>query len=128
MKKVLLILIAFAMLAIVACEVPENGAKLPAQKAVVMRGNDIIFETPCGVVEIINPLAEKNGGGTLQGAAVSTQPILTVMYANKKDEYTCWSYNQSLSYEQIIRNFSITDSLTYFVEGCEATVRTKCNY
>ena len=107
MKKVLLILIAFAMLAIVGCEVPENGG---------------------GVVEIINPLAEKNGGGTLQGAAVSTQPILTVMYANKKDEYTCWSYNQSLSYEQIIRNFSITDSLTYYVEGCEATVRTKCNY
>ncbi len=127
MKKLILILIA--AFALVGCGDirTETTKEISARMGIVKRGSEVVFQTPCGYVEIDNPIATTVGGGILEGAAVSTQPYITIKYANKKYDYACWSTNGNEAYEQIIRNFSITDSLTYEIVGCKVVSKYMCN-
>ena len=126
MKKLLLILIA--AFALVGCDASTKTTKeISARMGIVKRGSEIVFQTPCGYVEIDNPIATTVGGGLFEGAAVSTQPYITIMYANKEYDFACWSTNGKDSYEQIIRNFSISDSLTYEIVGCKVVSKYLCH-
>lgn len=127
MKKLILILIAAFALAGCADISTKTTEEISARMGIVKRGSEVVFQTPCGYVEIDNPIATTVGGGILEGAAVATQPYITIMYANKQHEYGCWSTNGKKSYEQIIRNFSITDSLTYEIVGCKVVSKYMCN-
>ena len=127
MQKLILILIAAIALVGCADVRTETTKEISARTGIVKRGSEVVFQTPCGYVEIDNPIATTVGGGILEGAAVSTQPYITIKYANKKYDYACWSTNGKESYEQIIRNFSITDSLTYEIVGCKVVSKYMCN-
>jgi len=127
MKKLILILIA--AFALVGCEdaCTKTEKEITARMGIVKRGSEVVFQTPCGYVEIDNPIAATVGGGIFEGAAVSTQPYITIMYANKEYNYACWSTNGKKSYEQIIRNFHISDSLTYEIVGCKVVSKYMCH-
>lgn len=127
MQTILKFFIVFAVACLFGCYADQTERVANASMGVVKRGNEVVFQTPCGHVEIINPLAASVGGGILEGAAITSQPVITMKYANKKTPYNCWSYNESRTYEQIIRNFVMTDSLTYNIVSCTTTEHYFCH-
>ena len=127
MQVILKIFIVFAVACLFGCYADQDERVTNASMGVVKRGNEVVFQTPCGHVEIINPVSVSVGGGILEGAAVTSHPVITMKYANKDSKYDCWSYNESRTYEQTIRNFVLTDSLMYFIVGCTTTEHYFCH-
>lgn len=74
-------------------------------KVIVKKGDKVVYETPCGNAEIINPLS-KNAHGLLAGADVEVVGVVTVAYDNLKI-FDC-RYNTD-GVEERVKNFPIND-------------------
>lgn len=110
MKK-LIVLIALIATAVFARQVGRSGTKVT-----VKRGDKVVYETPCGYTEIINPLAVKENG-FIAGAAVDAMATITVRYWNHT--FTGCYYNEH-SYAERIKNFPLNDyELDFIRSGCE---------
>ena len=126
MKKLLLILVA--AFAFIGCNgLQESEKTITARMGIVKRGDEVVFQTPCGYIEVENPLAVTAGGGILEGAAASSQPYITMKYANKSSYYNCWTTNGKDAYEQIIRNFNLSDNLVIAIVGCTVKATSTCH-
>ena len=122
MNRYILSLIAATVL-LTACEERDwNGQPASGHKAVVSIKDSVVFDSPCGYVDVENPTAASNGGDILEGAAVSSHPFVTVTWSNKA-EYT---YNKFFgdvpSKSSIIRTFPMSADLSVRVEPCTGTI------
>lgn len=98
MKKIVL-----AVLLIVISVFAAHQAE--GTKVIVKKGDKVVYETPCGNAEIINPLA-KSERGLLGGADVEVVGVVTVMYDNLKI-FDC-HYNKD-GIDERVKNFPIND-------------------
>lgn len=88
----------------------KNGTKVQVKKA-----GKVIYETPCGYTEILNPLSAKNGGGALSGAAVEAMATITVRYWNRSNG----CFYKEPTYMELIKNFPMADyELDFIRTGC----------
>ena len=98
MKKVVLAVLLIA-LSVFAAHQAEGT------KVIVKKGGNVVYETPCGNTEIINPLA-KSAHGLVAGADVEVVGVVTVTYDNLKI-FDC-RYNKD-GVEERVKNFPIND-------------------
>ena len=89
-------------------------------KVIVKKGDKVVYETPCGNTEIINPLA-KSANGLLGGADVELVGVVTVTYDNLKI-FDC-RYNTKDGIEERVKNFPIND---YELEFQRVPCKTIC--
>ena len=101
MKKIILILI-FTILC--ACDVSARSQWEEGSQVIVKKGETVVYKTPCGIANIINPLNVQRGGGTLSGGA--------------DVEVAYWTFN-SPSLVETVKNFPMNDyELEFYKEGC----------
>lgn len=98
MKKIVLAVLLIAISVFAAHQ--AEGTKV-----IVKKDGKVVYETPCGSTEIINPLA-KNAHGLLAGADVEVVGVVTVTYDNIK-LFDC-RYNKD-GVEERVKNFPIND-------------------
>ena len=98
MKKVVLAVLLIALSVFAARQ--REGTKVIVKKA-----GKVVYETPCGNTEIINPLA-KSAHGLLAGADLEVVGVVTVAYDNIKI-FDC-RYNKD-GVEERVKNFPIND-------------------
>lgn len=122
MNRYILSLIAATLLLTACKERDWNGQTISGQKAVVSVMDSVVFESPCGYVEVENPTSATNGGDILSGAAVSSHPFVTVTWSNKHP----YRYNQFFgdvaSPAQIIRTFPLSGDLAVKLVPCTGTI------
>ena len=113
MKKIILILI---LTILCACDVSAKSRWEEGSQVIVKKGETVVYKTPCGIANIINPLNVQRGGGVLSGGAdVEVLNTITVTYTNK-DGY--WYFNK-LSLVETVKNFPMNDyELEFYKEGC----------
>ena len=110
--KNLVILIVLLATALFAGQKARTGTKIT-----VKRGDKVVYETPCGYTEIINPLKAENGGGVFSGAAVDALATITVRYWNHT---LAGCYYNEPAYAERIKNFPMNDyELDFIRSGCE---------
>lgn len=114
MKKIILIL---TFIILCACDVSARSQWEEGSQVIVKKGETVVYKTPCGVADIINPLNVQRGGGTLSGGAdVEVLNTITVTYSNRINKY--WYYNKP-SLVETVKNFPINDyELEFYKEGC----------
>ena len=98
MKKIVLAVLLIAISVFAAHQ--AEGTKV-----IVRKGDKVVYQTPCGSTEIINPLS-KDAHGFLAGADVEVVGVVTVKYDNIK-LFDC-RYNQT-GVEERVKNFPIND-------------------
>ena len=105
MKKIILIL---TLIILCACDAPaELTSWREGTQVIVKKGNTVVYKTPCGVANIINPLNVQRGGGVLSGGAdVEVLSTITVTYSNKISAYR---YYNKPSLVETVKNFPIND-------------------
>ena len=116
MKKIIFILM---LIILCACETSaETTTWRDGTQVIVKKGNNVVYKTPCGVANIINPLNVQRGGGVLSGGAdVEVLNTITVTYTNS-DRY--WTFNNP-SLVETVKNFPMNDyELEFYKEGCSA--------
>ena len=118
MKKIILILI---LTILCACDVSARSTWMEGTQVIVKNGNTVVYKTPCGIANIINPLNVQRGGGVLSGGAdVEVLNTITVTYTNKQNNY--WYYNKP-SLVETVKNFPMNDyELEFYKEGCYVEV------
>jgi hypothetical protein len=90
MKKIILILI---LTILCACDVLAKSRWEEGSQVIVKKGETVVYKTPCGIANIINPLNVQRGGGVLSGGAdVEVLNTIAVTYTNKQNNY--WYYNK----------------------------------
>lgn len=112
--------IAIALAVMAAMSAAADGPQFKLGTMVkVIKGEKVIYQTPCGYTEIINPLNAKNGGNSFDGgASVDALNTITVRYWNATR--TSCHFNQD-SFEERIKNFPINDyELDFVRKGCGA--------
>ena len=114
MKKIILILI---LTILCACEATAASRWIEGTQVTVRKGSTVVYKTPCGVANIINPLNVQRGGGVLSGGAdVEVLNTITVTYNNKATSYL---YYNKPSLVETVKNFPMNDyELEFFKEGC----------
>lgn len=115
MKKIVLIL---TLIILWACDASaESTTWREGNRVIVKKGNTVVYKTPCGVANIINPLNVQRGGGILSGGAdVEVLNTITVTYSNKISPYR---YYNKPSLIETVKNFPINDyELEFYKEGC----------
>ena len=115
MKKIILILI---LTILCACDVSAKSRWEEGSQVIVKKGETVVYKTPCGIANIINPLNVQRGGGVLSGGAdVEVLNTITVTYTNS-DRY--WTFNNP-SLVETVKNFPMNDyELEFYKEGCSA--------
>lgn len=98
MKKVVLAVLLIALSVFAAHQ--AQGSKV-----IVKKGDKVVYETPCGDAEIINPLS-KSAHGLVAGADVEVVGVVTVTYDNLK-MFDC-RYNKD-GVDERVKNFPIND-------------------
>ena len=118
MKKIILILI---LTILCACDVSAKSRWEEGSQVIVKKGETVVYKTPCGIANIINPLNVQRGGGVLSGGAdVEVLNTITVTYTNKQNNY--WYYNKP-SLVETVKNFPMNDyELEFYKEGCYVEV------
>ena len=118
MKKIILILI---LTILYACDVSAKSRWEEGSQVIVKKGETVVYKTPCGIANIINPLNVQRGGGVLSGGAdVEVLNTITVTYSNKQNNY--WYYNKP-SLVETVKNFPMNDyELEFYKEGCYVEV------
>lgn len=111
MKKIIFLLI---LVLIATCEARTDW--VDGTKVTVKKGGTVVYKTPCGVANIINPLNVQRGGGVLSGGAdVEVLNTITVTYTNKSGRWHFKSY----SLIETVKNFPMNDyELEFYKEGC----------
>ena len=66
MKKIILIL---TLIILCACDVSAKSRWEEGSQVIVKKGETVVYKTPCGIANIINPLNVQRGGGVLSGGA-----------------------------------------------------------
>lgn len=114
MKKIILIL---TFIILCACDASARSHWEEGSQVIVKKGETVVYKTPCGIADIINPLNVQRGGGTLSGGAdVEVLSTITVTYSNRINKY--WYYNKP-SLVETVKNFPINDyELEFYKEGC----------
>lgn len=117
MKKIILIL---TLIILCATDVSAMSSWREGTQVIVKKGNTVVYKTPCGITNIINPLNVQQGGGVLSGGAdVEVLNTITVTYTNK-DEH--WYFNKP-SLVETVKNFTMNDyELEFYKEGCYVEV------
>ncbi len=117
MKKIIFI---FMLIILCACDdvSAETTTWRDGTQVIVKKGNNVVYKTPCGVANIINPLNIQRGGGVLSGGAdVEVLSTITVTYTNKE---AYWTFNKP-SLMETVKNFPMNDyELEFYKEGCSA--------
>ena len=118
MKKIILIL---TLIILCACDVSAKSRWEEGSQVIVKKGETVVYKTPCGIANIINPLNVQRGGGVLSGGAdVEVLNTITVTYTNKQNNY--WYYNKP-SLVETVKNFPMNDyELEFYKEGCYVEV------
>lgn len=118
MKKIILIL---TLIILCACDVSAKSRWEEGSQVIVKKGETVVYKTPCGIANIINPLNVQRGGGVLSGGAdVEVLNTITVTYSNKQNNY--WYYNKP-SLVETVKNFPMNDyELEFYKEGCYVEV------
>ena len=114
MKKIILIL---TLIILWACDASaESTTWREGNRVIVKKGNTVVYKTPCGVANIINPLNVQRGGGILSGGAdVEVLNTITVTYTNKE---AYWTFGKP-SLIETVKNFPMNDyELEFYKEGC----------
>lgn len=117
MKKII-----FILMLIILCACDDASAETTTWRdgtqVIVKKGNNVVYKTPCGVANIINPLNIQRGGGILSGGAdVEVLSTITVTYTNKE---AYWTFNNP-SLMETVKNFPMNDyELEFYKEGCSA--------
>lgn len=114
MKKIILIL---TFIILCACDASASSRWEEGSQVIVKKGEKVVYKTPCGIADIINPLNVQRGGGTLSGGAdVEVLSTITVTYSNKISAYR---YYNKPSLVETVKNFPINDyELEFYKEGC----------
>lgn len=114
MKKIILIL---TLIILCACDVLASSKWEEGTRVIVKKGNTVVYKTPCGITNIINPLNVQRGGGILSGGAdVEVLNTITVTYSNK---LTAYLYYNKPSLVETVKNFPMNDyELEFYKEGC----------
>ena len=114
MKKIILIL---TFIILCACDVSARSRWEEGSQVIVKKGNTVVYKTPCGIANIINPLNVQRGGGVLSGGAdVEVLNTITVTYSNKLNNYL---YYNKPSLVETVKNFPMNDyELEFYKEGC----------
>ena len=114
MKKIILIL---TFIILCACDVSASSNWQEGSQVIVKKGEKVVYKTPCGIADIINPLNVQRGGGTLSGGAdVEVLNTITVTYSNRISAYR---YYNKPSPVETVKNFPINDyELEFYKEGC----------
>ena len=113
MKKIILIL---TLIILCACDVSARSTWMEGTQVIVKKGNTVVYKTPCGIANIINPLNVQRGGGVLSGGAdVEVLNTITVTYSNKLNAYL---YYNKPSLVETVKNFPMNDyELEFYKEG-----------
>jgi len=114
MKKIILSLI---LTILCACDVSASSRWEEGSQVIVKKGETVVYKTPCGIANIINPLNVQRGGGVLSGGAdVEVLNTITVTYSNK---LTAYLYYNKPSLVETVKNFPMNDyELEFYKEGC----------
>lgn len=114
MKKIILIL---TLIILCACDISARTTWKEGTQVIVKKGNTVVYKTPCGIANIINPLNVQRGGGLLSGGAdVEVLNTITVTYSNK---LTAYLYYNKPSLVETVKNFPMNDyELEFYKEGC----------
>lgn len=88
-------------------------------RVIVKRGDTVVYSTPCGYTNIINPLNVQRGGGFLSGGAdVEVMNTITVTYTSKSCGWGCYSMG-SMTVKSTVKNFPMNDyELDFIQEDC----------
>lgn len=115
MKKLILIL---TLIILCTCDALAATTQREGNRVIVKKGETVVYKTPCGNANIINPLNVQRGGGLFSGGAdVEVLNTITVTYTNKE---AWWSFNTP-SLVETVKNFPMNDyELEFYKEGCYA--------
>lgn len=119
MNKILSMIILLSCTAFADCYYASKQMK--GDRVIVKRGDRVVYKTPCGDTEIINPLNVQRGGGLLSGGAdVEVLSTISVTYTN-----LIWGWGHLVMNEprdvSTVKNFPMNDyELDFRKESCEA--------
>ena len=98
-----------------------SSKQMKGDRVIVRRGDRVVYSTPCGDTEIINPLNVQRGGCFLSGGAdVEVLSTISVTYTN-----LIWGWGHLVMNEprdvRTVKNFPMNDyELDFRKEACEA--------
>lgn len=121
MKKIMLMMILLSCAAFAECHYTYSSKQMKGDRVIVNRGDRVVYSTPCGDTDIVNPLNVQRGGGLLSGGAdVEVLSTISVTYTNH-----IWGWGHLVMNEprdvSTVKNFPMNDyELDFRKESCEA--------